>query len=161
MTADAIDAIWKPHVTVAAIVEDQGRFLMVEEQTELGKVFNQPAGHLEKGEGLASAMVRETLEETAWDVEPESLVGIYRWPHPHLDITYIRFAFAARPLRHHPERALDTGIIAAHWLDIDALQANRDRHRGPQVWQCIDDFLHGERLPLTCLKELTYPDTDQ
>ncbi|MGW8246766.1 MAG: NUDIX hydrolase [Acidiferrobacterales bacterium] len=159
MNSQEIDTVWKPHVTVAAVVENKGRFLMVEEETELGTVFNQPAGHLEKDEDLVSAMLRETLEETAWEVEPESLIAVYRWPHPHLDITYLRFAFAARPIRHHPERALDEGIIATHWLDLDALRANRERHRGPQVWQCIDDYLHGEHMPLSCLKELHYPDS--
>lgn len=159
MNSEEIDTVWKPHVTVAAVVESKGRFLMVEEETELGTVFNQPAGHLEKDEDLVGAMLRETLEETAWEVEPESLIAVYRWPHPHLDITYLRFAFAARPIRHHPERALDEGIIATHWLDLDALRSNRERHRGPQVWQCIDDYLHGEHMPLSCLKELHYPDS--
>jgi len=154
-----IDAVWKPHVTVAAVVEDKGRFLMVEEETEFGRVFNQPAGHLEKGEDLVSAMLRETLEETAWEVEPESLIAVYRWPHPRLDITYLRFAFAARPVKHHAARELDEGILAAHWLDLDALRENRERHRGPQVWQCIDDYLHGESIPLSCLKELHYPES--
>jgi len=154
MMPTTIDDVWKPHVTVAAVIERDGQFLMVEEQTENGIAFNQPAGHLEKDEDLISAMIRETLEETAWEVEPESLIGIYRWPHPRHDITYIRFAFSARPVRHHTERALDAGIIAAHWLDIDTLQATRAQHRGPQVIQCINDYLGGQRLPLDCLKEL-------
>ena len=157
MKTEEIDAVWKPHVTVAAVIEDKGRFLMVEEETELGIVFNQPAGHLEKNEDLVSAMLRETLEETAWEVEPRSLIAVYRWPHPRLDITYLRFAFAARALKHYPERALDDGIISAHWMDLDTLRENRAQHRGPQVWQCINDYLHGEHLPLGCLKELHYP----
>jgi len=160
-SAEDIDAVWKPHVTVAAVVEDNGRFLMVEEETELGTLFNQPAGHLEKGEDLVSAMLRETLEETAWEVEAKSLIAIYRWPHPRFDITYLRFAFAARPVRHHPERKLDEGILAAHWLDLDTLKANRERHRGPQVLQCVNDYLAGNHLPLDCLKELSYPDADK
>ena len=159
MNFENIDAVWKPHVTVAAVVEDKGRFLMVEEETELGTVFNQPAGHLEKNEDLVSAMLRETLEETAWEVEPESLIAVYRWPHPRLDITYLRFAFAARPVKHHPDRTLDEGIISTHWMDLDSIQANRQRLRGPQVWQCIDDYLHGDHLPLSCLKELHYPES--
>lgn len=159
MNFENIDAVWKPHVTVAAVIEDDGRFLMVEEETELGTVFNQPAGHLEKDEDLVSAMLRETLEETAWEVEPESLIAVYRWPHPNLDITYLRFAFAARPVKHHPDRALDEGIIAARWMDLDSIRANRQLLRGPQVWQCIEDYLHGDHLPLSCLKELHYPDS--
>ena len=154
MKRDSIDNVWKPHVTVAAVIERDHRFLMVEEHTDLGIAFNQPAGHLEKNEDLISALIRETLEETAWEVAPESLIGIYRWPHPRLDIAYIRFAFSATPVRHHADRPLDTGIIAAHWLDIDTLRATRAQHRGPQVMQCIDDYLGGRRLPLDCLKDL-------
>jgi len=160
MNFENIDAVWKPHVTVAAVIEDKGRFLMVEEETELGTVFNQPAGHLEKNEDLVSAMLRETLEETAWEVEPQSLIGVYRWPHPKLDITYLRFAFAARPVKHLPDRILDKGIIATHWMDLDAIRANRQLLRGPQVWQGIDDYLHGDHLPLSCLKELHYPESE-
>ena len=159
MNFENIDAVWKPHVTVAAVIEDDGRFLMVEEETELGTVFNQPAGHLEKDEDLVSAMLRETLEETAWEVEPQSLIAVYRWPHPKLDITYLRFAFAARPVKHHPDRVLDEGIIAARWMDLDSIRANRQFLRGPQVWQCIEDYLHGDHLPLSCLKELHYPES--
>ncbi len=149
------DGIWKPHVTVAAVIERDGKFLMVEEETNGGRAYNQPAGHLEKGEDLVSAMVRETLEETAWAVEPIALIGIYRWPHPEKDITYLRFAFSAQAVKHHPDRPLDSGIIAAHWLDRESILAKRSLHRGPQVLQCIDDYQNNEHLPLGILKELS------
>ena len=151
-----IDTIWKPHVTVAAVIERDGKFLMVEEvaDTVHGRAFNQPAGHLEPDEDLVSAMVRETLEETAWEVEPVSLIGVYRWPNLATDTTYLRFAFSARAIRHHDDRPLDTGIIAAHWLTIDDITRNRPLHRGPQVMQCISDYRSNEALPLSILKEL-------
>ncbi|MDH4285009.1 MAG: NUDIX hydrolase, partial [Gallionellaceae bacterium] len=115
--------IWKPNVTVAAIIEQDGRFLLVEEHTSLGIRFNQPAGHLEADESLLTAVAREALEETAYEFEPQHLVGIYRWPAPQSDITYLRFAFAGRALTHHPERALDEGIIRAVWMTPQEISA--------------------------------------
>ena len=111
--------IWKPNVTVAAVVEQDGRFLMVEEETDDGLRFNQPAGHLEKGESLVAAAAREALEETAHRFRPGFLVGIYQWPKPGSDITYLRFAFGGSVEGFEPERRLDDGIVRAVWLSLD------------------------------------------
>jgi len=146
--------IWKPNVVVAAIVERDGKFLVVEEKADGKRVLNQPAGHLEEGESLVDAVVRETLEETAWYLVPEALLGIYRWPHPTKDITYMRFAFIGRVTRHEPDRPLDAGIIRALWLTPQEIRAERARHRSPQVERCLDDYLAGHRYPLELLKDL-------
>lgn len=140
--------IWKPHVTVAAVIERDGKFLLVEEQTDDGIRFNQPAGHLECGESLTAAVIREALEETAYDFVPTSLVGIYHWRNMDRDLTYLRFAFAGEIAGHQPLRALDDGIIAAHWLAIDDVRALETRHRSPMIMRCIDDWLAGKRYPL-------------
>jgi len=146
--------IWKPNVVVAAIVEREGKFLLVEEEADDKLVLNQPAGHLDEGESLLDAVVRETLEETAWQLSPEALLGIYRWPHPMKEITYIRFAFIGRVTRHEPERVLDEGIVRALWLTPQEIRAERARHRSPQVERCLDDYLAGQRYPLELLKDL-------
>jgi 8-oxo-dGTP pyrophosphatase MutT (NUDIX family) len=137
-----------PHVTACTIVERDGRFLFVEEIIQGASVINQPAGHWEYGETLIEAAVRETLEETAWDVEPFALVGVYEHKPAGLEYGFVRFAYAARALRHHPERPLDAGIERAVWLDREALILQRPRHRGPMVERCVDDFLAGRRYPL-------------
>lgn len=148
--------IWKPNVTVAAIVEQEGRFLFVEEDTGDGLVMlNQPAGHLEQGESLLQAVVREMLEETAWDFIPEKLLGIYRWPHPARDLTYLRFAFIGRLGEHHPERPLDEGILGTVWLDAATLRTQAHRHRSPQVQRCVQDYLAGQAVPLSVLHDVT------
>ena len=143
--------IWKPNVTVAAIVERDGRFLLVEEQTENGLMFNQPAGHLEDKESLVAAAIRETLEETAWEFVPEALVGIYRWRVPGRDVTYLRVAFCGRLGSHHPDRPLDEGIVRAVWQSAAEIRAGRDRHRSPLVVRCMEDYLSGRRAPLDLL----------
>ncbi len=142
---------WAPHVTVACLVEREGRFLVVEESTPDGLRINQPAGHLEDGESLVDAMVREALEETAHHVVPEALVGIYRWRHPTHGHTYLRFAFAARIDRVEPGHALDEGIVRALWVTPDELRASADRHRSPLVLTCLEDHLSGRRFPLDLL----------
>ncbi len=147
--------IWKPNVVVAAIIERAGRFLLVEEQADGAIVLNQPAGHLDAGETLLDAVVRETLEETAWHVAPEALIGVYRWPHPAKDLTYLRFAFVARPLREETGRALDREIVRTVWLSAEEIRAARARHRSPLIERCLDDYLTGQRYPLGLLKELT------
>lgn len=140
---------WKPpSVTVAAVIERDGRFLMVEEEYDGKRVFNQPAGHLDPGEGLVTACAREVLEETAHRFTPETLVGIYRWYYAPRDITFIRFTFAGRLDGLEAGRALDTEIIAAHWLTRAELAANVAQHRTPLVMSCIDDYLAGKRFPL-------------
>ncbi|MDP3514754.1 MAG: NUDIX hydrolase [Sulfuritalea sp.] len=147
-----MNRIWKPNVTVAALIEREGRFLLVEEETDDGLRFNQPAGHLDEGESLATACAREALEETAWGFTPTSLVGIYQWPRPQGDVTYLRFAFAGELGAHEAGRTLDTGILRAVWMKPDEIRATTDRHRSPLVAQCVDDYLAGRRFPLDLLR---------
>lgn len=141
---------WLAHSSVATIVERDGLFLMVEERDGDRVVFNQPAGHLEEGETLFAAALRETLEESAWDVELESLLGLYHYPAPN-GVTYIRHCFVARALRHHPERTLDDGIIAAHWLSAKDILAPDFPARSPIVQRVLRDYLAGVRHPLSVI----------
>ena len=144
----------RPVTTVATIVVRGGAFLLVEEETSAGIRLNQPAGHLEAGETLVAAAIRETLEETGYHVVPTALVGIYRWQTPVTGATFIRFAFAADAVRHEPHRTLDEGILRAFWLSYDDLIASRDQHRSPLVLRCVDDFRAGVRRPLDLVTEL-------
>ena len=146
--------IWKPNTTVAAIIEQDGRFLMVEENTTEGVRINQPAGHLDEGETILQGVTRETLEETAHDFTPTALLGIYLWQRPAKDFTYLRFAFVGKIGAHHPELSLDDGIIRAVWMTIEELRASRAIHRSPQVLKCVEDYLAGQRFPLTVLSHL-------
>ena len=148
----AMERTWKPNVTVAAVVEREGRFLLVEEETSAGLRLNQPAGHLEPGESLIEAAVRETLEETAHEFLPESLVGIYQWPRPDGELTYLRFAFGGTVGEALAGRTLDTGIVRAIWLSEDEIRASTERHRSPLVLQCVRDHLEGRRFPLELLR---------
>ncbi|NJD25050.1 MAG: NUDIX hydrolase [Betaproteobacteria bacterium] len=143
--------IWKPNVTVAAVVERDGKYLLVEEETAGGLAFNQPAGHLEAGESLVDAVVRETLEETAYHFRPTHLVGIYNWTRPDGEVTYLRFAFAGELRGWEAERKLDAGIVAAHWLTLDEVKATQERHRSPLILRCIEDLRAGKRHPLDLL----------
>lgn len=143
--------IWKPHVTVAAVIERDGAFLLVEEETDLGLMLNQPAGHLEPGESLAEAVARETIEESGWEFSPEYLVGIYQWHHSERDLTYLRFAFAGRLGRHHDDRPLDTGIVRTLWMTEKEIRASQTRHRSPLVMKCVEDYLSGRRASLDML----------
>lgn len=143
-----MDRSWKPNVTVAAVIERDGRFLLVEEETPEGLRFNQPAGHLEEGESLVEASIREALEETAHHFVPEYLVGVYQWPRPQGDITYLRFAFGGEVKGEEVGRALDAGIVRPLWMTRDELLATRDRHRSPLILQCVDDWIAGRRYPL-------------
>jgi 8-oxo-dGTP pyrophosphatase MutT (NUDIX family) len=142
---------WKPDVTVAAIIERDGKFLLVEEETAQGPRFNQPAGHLEPHESLLQGTVRETLEESGYAFSPQWLVGIYRWHHPSKDITFLRFAFTGPVTGHDADRALDSGIIRAAWLTPDDIRAQAQRHRSPMVLRCVEDYLAGKRHPLGIL----------
>ena len=139
---------WKPNVTVAALIERDGRFLLVEEETDDGLRFNQPAGHMDQGESLVAACAREALEETAWSFRPTALIGVYQWPRPQGDITYLRFAFGGELGDHHADRKLDAGILRAVWMTPEEIRASADRHRSPLVWQCVADCLAGRRYPL-------------
>jgi ADP-ribose pyrophosphatase YjhB (NUDIX family) len=149
-----LETVWKPNVTVAAIAEHDGRFLIVEEKTAAGEVYNQPAGHLEEGEGLVDAVVRETLEETARNFEPKALTGIYRWQHPNSGTTFVRFCFTGRCVGHEPDRPLDPDISRVLWLSATQLRAAPSKHRSPMVMRCVEDYLMGRRYPLELLKEL-------
>ena len=142
----------RPAVTVAMIVERDGLYLLVEEETRGGCKLNQPAGHLEAGESLAEGAARETLEESGWQVTPTALVGIYRWEAPDNGATFVRFAFAGRADAHDPARPLDTGIVRALWLDYAAIAARRNDHRSPLVLQCLDDHRAGRRFPLDLMR---------
>jgi len=144
---------WQPHITVATIVEDQGRFLLVEELKGGRLVLNQPAGHLEANETLRQAAVRETLEETGWDVELTGVVGIYLYTAPSNGVTYQRVCFAARPVQHHPLRSLDTDIAGALWLSRDELAAQPERWRSELVPRCIDDYLAGPMHDLELVRD--------
>lgn len=146
--------IWKPNVTVAAVIERAGKFLLVEEDADGALMLNQPAGHLDEGESLIAAVAREMLEETAWHFVPEALLGVYRWPHPRKPATYLRFAFTGRLLHHEPERPLDVGIHRALWLTPNELAQQSARHRSPQVQICVNDYLSGRRYPLDLLQDL-------
>lgn len=142
---------WKPNVTVAAVIERDGRFLLVEEETEQGLRLNNPAGHLDCGESPAQGCVRETLEETAYAFTPTALIGIYLSRQQRTngaDITYLRFAFCGNLGAHDPSRTLDGGIIRTLWLTADEIRACPERHRSPVVLQCLDDYLAGKRYPL-------------
>jgi ADP-ribose pyrophosphatase YjhB (NUDIX family) len=147
-----MNRVWKPNVTVAAVAEREGRFLLVEEETEDGIRFNQPAGHLDQGESLVAACARESLEETAWHFRPTALVGVYQWPRPSGDITYLRFAFAGELGEHEEGRILDEGILRAVWMTADEIRACTERHRSPLIWQCISDYLAGRRFPLDLVR---------
>ena len=143
--------VWKPHVTVAAVIERDGKFLLVEEDTDSGIRYNQPAGHLECREALVDAVIREVLEETACTFVPRYLVGVYNWRNEAKDLTYLRFAFGGEVVAHDAQRQLDAGIIAAHWLSLDEIRALQPRHRSPLVMRGIDDWLAGKRYPLDLL----------
>ena len=144
----------RPSVTVASVVERDGRFLLVEEQTRSGLKLNQPAGHLESGESLPAAAAREALEETAWRIAPTALVGIYRWEASDTGATFIRFSFAADALEHDATRSLDAGIVRALWLTYDEIAARRHDHRSPLVMRCIDDYRSGRNWPLDFVSEV-------
>ena len=144
--------IWKPHVTVAAVIEREGRFLLVEEQINGALICNQPAGHLEDGETLIEATVREVLEETACHFTPEALVGFYRWRNPETGVTFIRIALSGSCSEPEPGRALDRGGVAARWFTPE--QIAKLRVRSPMVMQCIEDYRAGANYPLSLLVDL-------
>ena len=146
--------VWKPSVTVAAVIERQGRFLLIEEETSDGIRINQPAGHLDPDESLEQAVVRETLEETAYDFSPSALLGMYmsRYVSSRTGqtVTYLRFAFTGEVGAKH-DRPLDYGILRTMWLTYDEMMACREQHRSPLVMRCVDDYLRGKRAPLSLL----------
>ncbi len=144
---------WKPSVTVAAVIERDGRFLLVEEEANGRRVLNQPAGHLDPGESLAQAVAREVLEETAHRFTLAGLVGIYRWRYDKEDVTFLRFCFAGAVSAQEPGRALDKEILALHWLTPAELRARQAMHRSPLVMRCVEDHLAGRHFPLEVLSK--------
>lgn len=150
---------WKPRVTVAVVVERDGRFLMVEEETSDGVRLNQPAGHLDPGETPLQGAVRETMEETAHPFTPTALLGIYisrsASNGDREDVTYVRFAFTGEVGAADAGRPLDAGILRALWLTADEIRARLTEHRSPLVMKCIDDYLAGQRYPLSLV--FTHP----
>ena len=145
--------IWKPNVTVVAVIEQDGKFLLVEEEqaADSGVLLNQPAGHLDPGESIIQAAIRETLEETAYTFVPEYLLGIYQWHSCSNDTTFLRFAFGGHVTGHDSERALDSGILRASWFSLDKIKQLAPCHRSPLVMQCIQDYLADKRYPLELL----------
>jgi 8-oxo-dGTP pyrophosphatase MutT (NUDIX family) len=153
---------WKPAVTVAAVIERAGRFLLIEEETSDGIFFNQPAGHLDPHESLIEAVVRETLEETAHDFVPTALIGTYlsRYVSSRtgVDVTYLRVTFAGNVGQEH-EQPLDEGILRTLWMTYDEIVACQARHRSPLVLRCIDDYLRGQLAPLSLV--YTHPSVQE
>ncbi len=157
MTADP--RFWQPDVTVASVVLDAGRVLMVEEHVAGRLVLNQPAGHLEPDEPLVEAAVREALEETGWDIRPTAFIGAYQWKAPSVsgggaERQYMRFAFLAVPTAFDPARVLDEGIVRALWMTPSELMAQAARHRSPLVARVVRDALAGQRYPLDAVRSL-------
>lgn len=146
---------WRPSVTVAAVIERHGRFLMIEEETSEGLRINNPAGHLDPGETPQEGCAREALEETAWEFRPTALLGIYmsRFQRANTgeDVTYLRFAFTGELGNPVPGRDLDFGIVRTLWMTPEELRATADRHRSPLILRCLDDYLAGIRLPLSAV----------
>jgi 8-oxo-dGTP pyrophosphatase MutT (NUDIX family) len=150
--------VWCPHVTVACVVADGDRFLMVEEEVSGRTAYNQPAGHLDDKESLITAAVRETLEETGWTVELQHLIGVHQWRSTEHGDGVVRFSFAARALSHDPDRPLDEGIRRALWLTREEIAALGDRLRSPLVLMSIDAWLAGQHYPLGMLHSLLVED---
>jgi 8-oxo-dGTP pyrophosphatase MutT (NUDIX family) len=149
---DVQEPRWAPHVTVATVVVRDGCVLLVEEAIDGRQVLNQPAGHLEPGETLSEAACRETLEETGWTVRLSAFIGTYQWTAPD-GTPFLRFAYAAEPLSHDPNRPLDDGILRAMWLTPAELKADPARLRSPLVWEVVADYLAGQRHPLSIVRE--------
>jgi 8-oxo-dGTP pyrophosphatase MutT (NUDIX family) len=143
-----------PDITVAAVTETDGRFLLVEERINRRLVFNQPAGHVEQGETLLKAVVREVREETAWGFQPQALLGVYLWRNPASGRSTMRFAFTGTVTDHDAAQPLDRGIVCTHWFSRDDLREREPRLRSPLVLRCVEDYLGGARLPLDRVAKL-------
>lgn len=150
--------LWKPEITTAAVIEKDGLFLLVEEKTNEGIRINQPVGHLEPGESLEEGVIRETLEETAYEFSPTALIGVYMLRFEQSDGspmgTYLRFAFTGQ-LGRKLEQPLGPDILRTVWMTRDEIAACPERHRSPLLLQCIDDYLQGQRAPLSLLSHQT------
>jgi 8-oxo-dGTP pyrophosphatase MutT (NUDIX family) len=148
--AHQLDAVWKPHVVVAAVAERDGRFLIIEEEVRGQRVYNQPAGHLDPGESLVAAVIRECLEESAYHFTPSALIGVYQWVTPD-NRQFLRFSFAGAVDPVPAKRALDHGIVAAHWFTHAEIEALGPKLRSPAVLRTIADYQAGVRFPLALL----------
>lgn len=146
--------VWKPHVTVAAVIEREGRFLVVEEHTSRGLQFNQPAGHLEENESLIAAVMREVVEETGWQFEPEYVLSLHLWRKNPRQPSFLRCCFSGQCHSYNPAQVLDEGIVATHWLTSEEIKAQPKRLRSPLVSISIDEYLKGQRYPLPLVKSL-------
>jgi ADP-ribose pyrophosphatase YjhB (NUDIX family) len=144
--------VWKPHVTVAAVIEQDNRFLLVEEHTPRGLQFNQPAGHFENNEDLIAAVKREVMEETAWHFEPEHFISVQLWRRNPEFPTFLRLCFSGHCHSHNPDQLLDKGIVATHWLTRDEIAAQQHRLRSPLVLISVDEYLNGHLYPLSLIK---------
>lgn len=147
-------AIVRPELTVAAVIERDGRFMFVEERIRGQLLINQPAGHVEPGETLLDAVCRETIEETAWTFQPESMLGVYRWSRGAGQRTFLRVAFSGTCDHHDPHRALDTGIERVIWLSRNELCARTPQLRSPMVLRAVDDYLAGIRYPRDLIRDI-------
>ncbi|MDE2449422.1 MAG: NUDIX hydrolase [Gammaproteobacteria bacterium] len=143
-----------PEITVAAVTETDGRFLVVEERINRRLVINQPAGHVEPGETLLEAVIREVREETAWGFRAAELIGVYLWRHPGTGRTTKRFAFTGTVTDHRGNQPLDNGIVCTHWLTRAELKGREPQLRSPLVLRCVDDYLAGQRQPLAAAADL-------
>ena len=143
-----------PDITVAAVTETDGRFLLVEERINRRLVFNQPAGHVEHGETLLGAVIREVREETAWGFEPQQLLGVYLWRNPSSGRATMRFAFTGKVMDHDARQPLDRGIVCTHWLSRADLMRREPQLRSPLVLRCVEDYLGGTRMPLESVASL-------
>ena len=150
---------WAPHVTVAAVIEKEDRFLVVEERIDGQLVFNQPAGHVEHGETLIDAVIRETREETGWQFHPRTITGVYYFQAPGNETTYLRVCFAGTCSDREPDPVLDVEIVATHWMSRDELLNRRLQLRSPMVLRCIDDYLAGKRYPIDLITNLAWDET--
>ncbi len=146
--------IWRPDLAAAAIVQQGNRFLIVEERIRGALLYNQPAGHVDDGESIIDAVVRETLEETAWHFVPRALLGIYLWRNPANGHSILRVAIIGDVTGHEAGRKLDHPVVAAHWMEREALLAQPGKLRSPLVMRCIDDHLAGQRHDLSALNYL-------
>ena len=157
-TQAALIMIWKPHATVAAIIERDNTFLMVEETVDGSRVFNQPAGHLEPEESLIDAVIRETREETAWQFKPVALIGVYLWENEFsaqaTNDSFLRFAYYGTCHEFDDTLQLDDGIEATHWMSKEDLESHSSQLRSPLVLSCIDDYLAGHRYPLDVTRQI-------
>lgn len=146
---------WQPHITVAAVIERDQKYLLVEELIEDHQVFNQPAGHWEPGESLIEAAIRETLEETGWEFYPSALVGIYRWQHPHKNETFLRFTFCGHSSPEQITNNLDDGIINAAWHSAEEILALPEiKIRSTMVTHSLKDYLDGKRYDLDLIRDI-------